>query len=177
MMALVLLLACACSTTHSGSFKFSESDMTAAFGSWYAKAPPKTRATIDALDQDETIHIIRGRVADKDSRGASSSPASSRPSRKQCIMHPATTALKPERDWDVVFDEELQQRQEAKLGLPNPVEALLQHEIMGHIVPALLDPSEIYNPSNDNEPKAVRQENDYRKHVGLPLVPVPRDKD
>jgi hypothetical protein len=44
---------------------------------------------------------------------------------------------------------------------------------MGHIVPALLDPSCIDTPNKDSETSATRQENDYRKHVGLPPIRLP----
>lgn len=48
---------------------------------------------------------------------------------------------------------------------------------MGHIVPFMQDPARFDEPQENehsregNEREAIRRENEYRRHVGLPLVP------
>jgi hypothetical protein len=60
---------------------------------------------------------------------------------------------------------------EQRYGLQSPIEALLHHEIVGHIVPVLAEPMWLKRPWLEIEAYAVARENEYRKHVGLELVP------
>ena len=69
----------------------------------------------------------------------------------------------------------LEARGHGRHGLVNPIEALLHHEVIGHILPVLRD-SELLRRikaslrlKQENERGAVQQENEYRAYVGLPL--------
>jgi hypothetical protein len=169
----VLLLASACSTA-GGSFRFTGSGMREAFESWKRTATPKTRSTIEALDEDPSIliHIIRGHI-DEDSRGGASVFAGSKQAHQQCTLHPVAPGVRWSRNFDVIYDEEQQRRMAEARHLATPIEAILQHEIMGHIVPLLIHPELMNAPFEVLEREAVRQENEYRLHVGLPPVPEP----
>jgi hypothetical protein len=118
----LMVVGVACSTTHAGSFRFSGEDMRQAFKSWREKTSPKTRTTLDALNEDEglLIHVIRGKLDRRRSRGAASSPAWTPVARQQCVMHPKVEGIKPHRNWDVIYDQELQEEQERQTGLPAP---------------------------------------------------------
>jgi hypothetical protein len=168
---IVLVLASACGTT-TGSFRFSDPGMRQAFENWKRTATPKTRSTINALDEDPSllIHVIRGRI-ERPSRGGATVYAGSKLAHHQCIFHPAAPGVRWNRNFDVVYDEEQQRRMSVERNLPTPVEAILQHEIMGHVVPLLLDPAIANLPIDQSELQAVRQENEYRRHIGL--VPIP----
>ena len=108
---------------------------------------------------------------------SSSSPATSKLSKRLCLLHPRVLGISPERDWHVIYDAKLRADQEKRLGLPTPVEAILQHELIGHVLPVLLDPSLIGLVTADpelweqHERHAIAAENRYRRHVGLPEVP------
>jgi hypothetical protein len=169
----VLLLASACGTA-SGSFRFTGSGMREAFESWKRTATPKTRSTIEALDDDPSIliHVLRGRI-EVDSRGGASMFAGSNQARRQCIFHPAASGVHWNRNFDVVYDEDQQRRMADARHIATPIEAILQHEIMGHIVPLLIAPERMNAPFEVLEREAVRQENEYRLHVGLPPAPEP----
>ena len=171
----LMVLASACGPTK-GSFRFTGAGLPEAFENWRRTATPKTRATIDALDNDPSllIHVLRGRIKKRKTRGAWTSVAGSQDAIEQCILHPPVDGVRWNRNFDVVWDEEQQRAMALELGLPSPVEALLQHEIMGHIIPVLLNPALATRSVEDAEPEAIRQENEYRRHVGLPLVPEPK---
>jgi hypothetical protein len=162
----------ACSTPHSG-FRFTGDGTEAVFQNWRKQASPQTREAIDALNTDDKvlIHIIRGKIEGEVSRGTSAQLAADPISKRACLMHPAPNGIKPHADWDIIWDEELQKRMEKKLKLQSPIEALLQHEILGHVIPAINDPLKARKRTNENEDYAIQRENEYRQHVGLPLVP------
>jgi hypothetical protein len=169
----VLVLTSACSTA-GGSFRFTGSGMREAFESWKRTATPKARSTIEALDQDPSvlIHVIRGRLK-KRSRGGATMLAGSEDGHWYCTFHPAAPGVRPNRNFDVVYDEEQARRMADALHMATPIEAILQHEIMGHLLLVLLHPEQANDPGEENELEAVRQENEYRLHVGLPPMPEP----
>jgi hypothetical protein len=174
--ALALVLANACATT-TRSFRFTGDGMREAFESWRRTATPKTRSTIDALDEDPSIliHIIRGRI-DVESRGGATTLAGFPPARKQCILHPSAPGVRWNRNFDIIYDEDQQRRMAKRLGFETPIEAILQHEVMGHIIPVIVNPALATRSVEETEREAVLQENEYRGHVGLPLMPLPPDK-
>lgn len=63
------------------------------------------------------------------------------------------------------------------LGIPHPVEVILHHEIMGHIVPVLQNPQLLQRLLREKalwdvlERNAVETENRYRRRLGLPEMP------
>lgn len=145
---------------------------------WRDQAPPTTRVTIDALVVDRTVlvHFIRADLTGRASRGTIALLAADDRAKAYCSWHPVVEGIKPERDWDVIYDQKQAEREAKRLGLPHPLEALLHHEVMGHVLPVLRDPTLLRRIKRDlrlkreNERYAIQQENEYRKHVGLPLV-------
>lgn len=146
--------------------------------SWEEKSPPEVREKIHALAEDQTslFHFIRASLAGLPTRGTASTHASSSLAKRLCPLHPPSKGIRPERNWDVIYDQKVQEAEEKRLRLPSPLDALVHHEVMGHIVPYMADPgrfdgSQGDESSQENEREAIQQENEYRRHVGLPLVP------
>ena len=181
---LAAIIGTACGTcggcaTPASSFYFTDEGLAEGARSWRRQAPPATQATIDTLVVDGTvlIHFVRGNLTGQPSRGSLSLPASSLRAKVYCLLHPAVKGIKPERNWDVVYDPKMAEAEAQRLGVVNPLEALLHHEVIGHILPVLQDPGlvkrigESLRLRDENERSAVQRENEYRRHVGLPLVP------
>ena len=180
---LAAIICTACGTcggcaTPASSFYFTGEGLEEGAQSWRRQAPPATRATIDTLVVDRTvlIHFVRGNLSGEWARGAMSVPASHKRARQHCIFHPLSRGIMPERNWDVVYDQKQAEAEARRLGVVNPIEALLHHEVMGHILPILQDPDLLERIEADlklklaNELSAVRVENEYRKYVGLPMT-------
>jgi hypothetical protein len=163
------LIVCGCSSSHR-TFHFSGGDMKNAFESWRSKAPATDQQKIAALERDETtiIHIIRGQLDPSLSRGSAAYKAADPDARKRCVLHPAADGIRSMRNWDVVYDQRVAEKPH---GFPNPVEALLHHEILGHIEKVLMDRSWADRSIAETEAYALERENEYRRHNGLQLAP------
>lgn len=181
--AVIIFLASACATDTATGIWITGNDAQAGFDRWEATAPPETREMIQRLKKDRTlvIHIREGVVRGK-SRGASSSAGSpAAHKRNGCFNHPPSDELDPRRNWDLVYDKKQQAQLEKESKLLSPTHVLLHHEIMGHILPALNDPTLIDAQDQGDEKvkiqienRATEKENDYRKLLNLPLIPPTR---
>lgn len=183
LLAAIICTACGtcggCATPAASSFRFTGEGLEEGVRSWRKQAPPATRATIDTIVLDRTvlIHFVRGNLAGQPSRGAIAVLAADDVAKRQCLWHPVVAGIKPDRNWDLIYDPKRAEEETKRLGFVNPIEALLHHEVMGHILPILRDPDLLERIRRDlrlkleNERSAVQQENEYRRHVGLPLVP------
>lgn len=157
---------------HHRTFHFVSPDMEASFQRWKETAPPKDRKTIERLEEDDTviIHVVPGVVSHLKSRGGQTAFAFSKEAKPGCMMrHPWSFGIDWNRNFDIIYDEELMQQ---AWGFPNPVEAFLHHELIGHVARILDDPTSIEDP--EPESYAIERENEYRQYVGLELVPVPK---
>lgn len=187
-LATIMCIACGtcggCATGQAGSFRFTGAGMEDGVATMRQRAPPSLQVVIVELAQDRSslFHFIRGNLAGMDTRGAAATLATTDLAKEQCLLHPKSAGVKPKRNWDVIYDETEQRQEEKRSGLQNPLDALLLHELLGHIVPVMRDPPliELVRESQklreENERDAIKIENEYRKHVGLPLVPVPRTR-
>ena len=176
----LVMLGLACVTDGASGFWISGKRLQGAVDNWERLSPPATRETIRKLKRDRTslVHIKEGKIDNPDSRGAASTVAMGDPIELGCDTHPDSSNIDGRRNWDVIYDRRLQEAKEQELKLPSPVEALLHHEIIGHIVPALEDPKIIDEARKSKarreqlEEEARQRENEYRSAVGLPPVPA-----
>jgi len=167
----------ACGTLSASGLRFTGNGLVDAAQRWGKTAPARDREAIRRLKSDRTllIHVIRGKIERGKSRGTAAYRASNPLAKRQCILHPPSDGIEPERNWDVVYDEELQVSMERELRLASPLEALLHHELLGHIALILYQGQKVTNVGDDAwwqaEDEAIRRENEYREAAHLPLVP------
>ena len=167
-----------CATTQLTSIRPTGEVLEAGAQSWRNKARPEDQVVIDDLAgrKDLMFHIIMGSLAGEAARGSASSPAASDFAKRFCLLHPKIAGIRPERDWDIIYDPKQSAEFAKTTGIPNPVEVLLHHEVFGHILPVLRDPNLLKTIPKDerlreeNERAAVEEENRYRRHLGLPEV-------
>jgi hypothetical protein len=69
------------------------------------------------VDSTLLIHFVRGNLAGQPSRGALSLPAFDPDAKKYCLWHPAVKGIKPERNWDVVYDPKQAEAAAKRLGV------------------------------------------------------------
>ena len=176
----VVALACACVTDQASGIRITGKRLDDGFQRWTASAPPQTRAKIKQLQSNQKglIHLREGKIDDRRSRGTASLVSPRRPVSEQCPNHPPSEGIDRRRNWDLVYDPELHRQREVELQFPSTLEALLHHEIMGHIVPALERPEIIdlqehgdMSAKQEIEQHAIEEENNYRRAVKLPLIP------
>lgn len=166
----LLSLSQGCETSHAGILRFNDDGLQEAVAHWRSTAPPEDVAALEKLEKEgrAIVHFSRTELPEKESRGGASTRADQPFAKAHCIFHPSAEGIPTHRNWDVFYDESLRAKQEKKLKLPTPTDAILQHEIMGHVVPGVRDPRKAEKQSEND---AIRKENEYRKKAGLPLVP------
>jgi ATP adenylyltransferase/5',5'''-P-1,P-4-tetraphosphate phosphorylase II len=86
-------------------------------------------------------------------------------------MHPMLYGIHPDRNFDVIFDEEVAKQSSPQ---PNTVDVVLDHEIIGHIVQVLDDPTWKKRSEEDIERYSRERENEYRQHNGMGADPSAR---
>jgi len=98
--------------------------------------------------------------------------------KRVCLVHLKDPGIPWKRVWHVAYDPERTQEFEDKYGIPTPVEVILHHEILGHVLfwlthPELLEEYLKAGRALDDptEPGALAKENQYRKRNGHPVVP------
>jgi len=156
------------------TFSFGSPDLEAAFYRLKETAPPKGREAIERLEEDDTviIHLVKGRVSQFESRGAETAFAFSKDAKPACMMrHPWSIGIPWNRNFDIIYDEELA---EQAWEFPNPVEAQLYHELIGHVARILDDPSSTRDPKCETEPYAIDRENEYRQYNRISPAPQSR---
>lgn len=153
------------------TFYFASPDLEAGYQQGKARAPPKHREALERLEQDDTVvvHVIKGHVDPGESRGGQTNFASSKEAKRHCIMHPMFNGIPPDRNFDVIFDEEVAKQSSPQ---PNTVDVVLDHEIVGHIVQVLDDPTWRERSKEKAESDSRERENEYRQHNGMPLFPL-----
>ena len=172
------LLVQACATESASGVWVSGRFLQQELGRWEQKLPPEKREAVRRLRTDSTalVHVREGEVTGRAHRGSASRVGSA--SDLECSTHPPSEGIDPNRNWDIIYDRAQQKRMEQRTNLPSPVESLLHHELLGHVVPALAHPEMIEiqrrgdeRAKNELENHAIAEENEYRKLVRLPPVP------
>lgn len=144
------------------------------------KLSPEDWATIQneiLSRKDLFIHVIQGDLSKENSRGGASSRAVSEFSKRYCKKHPKVEDVPWTRDWDLVVDLRVAGLWAKKCGIPNPPDAVLYHEIFGHILwllrrPEFLKANKASDQRNDrleNEARII--ENKYRAYRVMQQVP------
>ena len=106
-LVVLVIVTPACGTIHASGLRFTGNDLADSARRWEETAPARARETIQRLKSDRTVlvHVIRGKVERGKSRGTAAYRASNPLAKQQCILHPPSDGIEPERDWDVIPDE------------------------------------------------------------------------
>jgi hypothetical protein len=164
-----------CTSSHK-TFHFGAPELENGFNEWKRSVHLNDLAMIERLERDDTviIHIINGQVSAQRTRGALSQHHRGDVAQRQCPLHPASSTVAVDSNWDVIYDHRAAAQIDREAGYHTPFSVILHHEVLGHIVPMLSMPSWAKEPRDVVETYAVQKENEYRQRLGLPLVPPPR---
>jgi hypothetical protein len=113
---------------------------------WLEGLSPEERAVVEKEIRRRKgllIHVSEADLPADKSRGGASDLASSRFSKARCRQHPKVKGVPSTQDWDAFIDRRLAEKWAKKNGIRNPPDAILDHEIRGHILLMLRNPEYI----------------------------------
>ncbi len=166
------------------SVRITDAELQVIFWRWRNSLSAEEREVLDKeimWREDLLIHVFLGHIPKKRSRGGMSTVAKQARKDGWCTRHPEAEDIPWYRNWDSMYDPQAASSAEEQSKIPQPLEVALHHEFFGHILPALKDPGlwdrlrEHPELQVDDEVRALAIENEYRRRLGLPEVPVDVD--